>query len=552
MVSCVDTVILPDSMIVDEDFWQNKNQVSYIVNNAYKSMLSDALQRNLIVWGDFRSDELTYVNSIPATNTIRESLAELYTLNVTSENQFTSWGALYSTINTCNLVLEKAEGVMAIDPNYTKSDYLADRSQMMALRSLCYFYLVRVFRDVPVTPGVYMSDNSEMNIAQKAPAEVIDMIIEDLNNSINDAVASDAYGDWRNTGYFTKDAIQALLADVYLWKASVYHSVADYQACVNLCNTIIDTKNKVYKATHRNADAADLYNLTPSRRSYETLFGINGQNADESIFELQFNTSNSNTGLVQMYYKYANNSSTSGYVKATKTYATAGKDYIFPTYNNSMADTRFYDYIYNPGGSDEAFDVRKFVAQSGADNKSQTRDDSRTYANYDQNWVIYRLTDVMLMKAEALVQIAALEGEASESYKKNLDDATKLVVAVNKRACNDVETLKPGTTPEELEELVLIERARELCFEGKRWFDLMRYNYRHVDAAASYNVLLADQGTYVDNYEPMLDIVTKKYTSASAMKVKMMQEPYLYMPINSDEIAVNTSLKQNPVYTTEK
>ena len=58
MVSCVDTVILPDDKIVDEDYWQTKSDVSGIVAAAYNQLKTEDLQRNLIVWGDFRSDEL--------------------------------------------------------------------------------------------------------------------------------------------------------------------------------------------------------------------------------------------------------------------------------------------------------------------------------------------------------------------------------------------------------------------------------------------------------------------------------------------------------------
>ena len=32
LVSCLDTIILPDDKTVDEDFWKNKSQVSAMVN----------------------------------------------------------------------------------------------------------------------------------------------------------------------------------------------------------------------------------------------------------------------------------------------------------------------------------------------------------------------------------------------------------------------------------------------------------------------------------------------------------------------------------------
>ena len=56
LVSCVDTIILPDDKTVDEDFWQSKEDVALMVNSAYASMASEALLTRLVIWGDFRSD----------------------------------------------------------------------------------------------------------------------------------------------------------------------------------------------------------------------------------------------------------------------------------------------------------------------------------------------------------------------------------------------------------------------------------------------------------------------------------------------------------------
>ena len=106
-------------------------------------------------------------------------------------------------------------------------------------------------------------------------------------------------------------------------------------------------------------------------------------------------------------------------------------------------------------------------------------------------------------------------------------------------------------TAEELEKLVMDERARELCFEGKRWFDMLRYNYRHT-TDVRYDVILGQQGgAFAKNYDGMLKLIARKYTSGggSGVTSKMPTEPYLYMPIKQDEIDVNSLLVQNPVYS---
>ena len=100
----------------------------------------------------------------------------------------------------------------------------------------------------------------------------------------------------------------------------------------------------------------------------------------------------------------------------------------------------------------------------------------------------------------------------------------------------------------------MAERERELCFEGKRWFDLMRYCYRHMEGVDIHQKL-ADQAAWPELYKPMLDMVIRKYGSGGegdAVSYKMKGEPYLYWPIEENETKVNPLLKQNPVYIQEK
>ena len=145
MASCVDTIILPDDKTVDEDFWQTKEDVATMVNGAYAAMTSDAVLTRLIVWGDFRTDEVLRASSIESSNSTVQALDEIASVNMQTTNTYGDWAAFYSVINRCNIVLERAEEVMQIDPNYTMGDYQVDRSQMLALRAFCYFYLTKVF-----------------------------------------------------------------------------------------------------------------------------------------------------------------------------------------------------------------------------------------------------------------------------------------------------------------------------------------------------------------------------------------------------------------------
>ena len=552
--SCVDTVILPDNKTVDDDFWQKKSEVDAVVATAYAQLRDEAAIRNMIVWGDFRSDELTVTSTLPTGAAYRTALQQIYSLNIETENAFTSWYPFYSAINYCNLVLEKAEGVIAVDPDYMRGDYDANKAQMLALRAFCYFYLTRVFHDIPVTPAAYLNSSDDLNAPQYSPDDVLNMCIDDLKEASKYAISGSTYGDWRDKGYLNQDGINAILADIYLWRGSINRDASDYQACVEYCDKVIKAKKEAYeqKPTRRrfgdDEEKLDYY-LSDYSDMYSDLFGQTGQNADESIFELQFRNSNvTNRGLDQMYFRYNNASSNSyGYLKASSKFGSVDATGN-GVWNNSV-DQRLYEFVYDATSSSvEQFGVRKFVAttSAGVSNTADSHRDTRS-AVY-QNWIFYRLTDVMLMKAEALVQLYNLGGKA-EGDTRN-EEAFAICKFVNDRSLSDANktsyALKYSIYRDKMEELVLAERARELCFEGKRWFDLMRYNYRHTATKADLKKKLYEG--YVANSDEFLELALRKYAVPSAMKAKIRDERYLYMPINQDEVELNPSLVQNPVY----
>jgi hypothetical protein len=83
--------------------------------------------------------------------------------------------------------------------------------------------------------------------------------------------------------------------------------------------------------------------------------------------------------------------------------------------------------------------------------------------------------------------------------------------------------------------LVLEERQRELAFEGKRWYDLVRKALRDGETG------------------PMLDLlVERKYDSnRKAIRIKLGSINSLFFPISEREININPNLKQNEAYVTD-
>ena len=585
LASCLEHSILPNDKVVEENFWKTKEDVQSMVTSAYAAMSSESIITKLIIWGDFRSDELVG-NTTNLSGAVPDALKEIEAVNIQTTNQYAAWSDFYDVINRCNIVLEKAEKVLNEDPNYTQSDYESHCCQMLALRSLCYFYLVRTFRDVPYYEYAYTTSSQEKNLTQMAPAALLEQLIQTLEKvaANSNCLRSNNFAvrEWRRVGWFTLDGVKSLLADIYLWRASIMHSAADYQRCVELCDQVIESKRSQH-VKGRNETEEKAFPLTDNDNfndSYSTLYVQ--QNAEESIFELQ---SKNNAALCKYYYKYGSNTSTEGYLKASIIFANStdadanlGNAKVNSNTVFSTSDLRFYSSHFTATDA-SSFDVRKMVSQQEIRRKTgEARTDGRNFSNYDQNYIIYRLPDVMLMNAEALVQQMqdTIPGSSTEMKDAVVEanaelrkQAFDLVEAVNTRSCYTDDRASFGLdvawekgnrykdfTKVQMETLVMEERLRELCFEGKRWYDLMRYNYRHTEGVRydeTYGQMIAVAGStelaLPPLYKDMLELMTRALSdNRMAVQAKMRNESYLYMPIPEADINLCDKLVQNPAY----
>ena len=565
LTSCNDFLtIYPTDRVVGEDFWKTKADVNQMVDGCYKSMIDYSVQERAIMWGAYRSDELDKLSDYNDN-----TLDNISAVNLLPTNRYNDWSSFYKVINNCNIVLNHAEAVMDEDPEFTLGDYQVVRAQMLALRSLCYFYLVRAFRDVPYTTQSYEEDSQAEPLPQSAPDIVLQHCLDDLLDARQYIMRSGAYGrnDWRNWGYITRDAIHALMADIYLWRASMTHSAADYQQAIVYSDSVINAKHayyELYKEYDITETEEDIYHLEDGDRALSTIFGTNSGNSHESILEWQYNgRDNSNKALENYYYESGDENN---YRSTSILMASSLFNSVDPNANTNQAkkfylsanDYRYWNNVFEANNEEaEQMSVRKMVSDNDITNLKglnvgESKSNSRAFREFRQNWIVYRLTDVMLMKAEALVETAQSDSDAV-----NLKQAFNLVQAVNKRSMQKTatDTLKFENfkSKEDFELLVLAERERELCFEGKRWWDLMRYCYRHMEGVDARQTL-ASQGAWPALYQPMLSMIVRKYSGegGDAVSYKMKSEPYLYWPILESETKVNNLLNQNPVYIQEK
>lgn len=609
--SCEDFLtVYPTDQITEEEFWQDKNDVDNVRAAAYEQLTKAGLTAKILQWGEFRSDNLT-LYTMSNTSIMHMQNAVL----MPTESMF-DWSSFYKGINYCNLILEKGQKMVDdnVDPSFGDGDWRPIKAEMMALRALYYFYLIRAYRDVPYVSQAVTTDEQAMRASIPATPGVA--ILGDLIDSLEvckNYAATNFGSDTDNKGRFTKRSVRTLLADMYLWRGCLlknFQSKTDnYSQIVNLDDvdstgidstiTVVktaegETVNKAYTdalakecfhQAYLNAswvlddmkaeydeDIAEDNSATSEAKNqkypliliqtanngttdkvYNEIFG--NKNSSESILELQYDgTNNSNTTLSSYFSSMSSGSLSTGTMVANASFAKVGS--VEATKGFGKTDVRMLETMrYEVNGTSSSYPIVKGVA-TNIQIKSQNAEDMSEGATYDfrstqnANWPIYRLTDLMLIKAEACARYYA-----GSSMNEELYDAYDMVNCIFMR-CNPA--LRPSTdetagefiserligiyggnvdhtsadykknkTVTNLLTLIYQERQREFVGEGKFWFDLVRESEATNDPTTS---------------------LTSYMSLTTSVKNRLKQIYSLYNPVYNEEIKVNTQLIQNPIW----
>ena len=531
---------LPMNEVVLENFWTDKNDVTSVVNSCYESLETEDCLVRMGVWGEMRSDNLK-----PGSNPSDE-IIQVLKENILPTNSMCNWLIFYQTINRCNTVCHYAPHVQAIDPNYTESEMRAHIAEVSAIRALCYFYLIRTFRDVPYTSQPSIDDSQAYVLPATPFNDVLDSLITDLESVKDYAVRryylDDSSNAYQNSSRITRVAIWAILADLYLWKG-------DWDNCIKYCDLVLNFKRQQYEdRLEREGSVNDiaLFGEIPMilekpsgsntyGHSYNAIFG--DKNSFESIFELYFETNQSRMNTYVGNY-YGNRDNSTGRLAAPdflRQDVTTGQNSLF-----KKIDGRAYASI---AMESQSYYPRKFYFQSvnfttqSVTSESSIQFSSSIRSQNDANWIFYRLSDAILMKAEALIQRGNVD---TLGVAVDFQNAFHLINTVNKRAIDAspissrTDTLKLAdyvSSKVEMENLLLEERQREFLFEGKRWFDLVRMARRD------------------GNNTRLSTLVTRKYIdNVNAIKIKLANPNRIYFPYAKSELKVNPLLKQNTAY----
>ncbi|HML64035.1 MAG TPA: RagB/SusD family nutrient uptake outer membrane protein [Dysgonomonas sp.] len=377
-----------------------------------------------------------------------------------------TWISYYAGIFRCNTLLTKMEASDWSDQAATVNR-IAGEARF--IRALLYFDLVRLFERVPL-----LTAPTTDNVPQADPTDTYKLIVEDLKFAAAN-IPADAYPKAKaseNDGRVTSFAAKALLARVYLFYTGYYAKddlgVTKAEVLAGL-EDIVDSGEFDLLPTYKEMWPAASYipNVDDNKLDKS---GYAGAGNVEVIFAEKFNNTSDYNGMVDgnrwLVMLGMRNTNWSPYGKGW------GACTVNPKLVNAFAanDQRKTASIIDIAkeGIEAKYDKKDQREYTGYSNKkytptalpdgtSDTGGDNDFQISQDQDYIIIRYADVLLMAAEL-----------GSSNAQNYYDQ------VRKRAGLTTKTVSQAN--------ILEERRFEFAFEGLRYWDLLRQG---LDVAAS-------------------------------------------------------------------
>lgn len=545
MTSCEDYLTLyPTTSITEEEFWNTRNDVNNVRASAYYQLTQ--CTGKILAWGEFRSDNVELSDMSKANyRYMQEAVLQ------PSENLY-DWSAFYKGINFCNKVLEHGQQMVdkGTDPSFTNIEWQPMKAEMVSLRALYYFYLVRSFRNVPFVRHSISTDAEALVAREKAvPGQVImDSLIHEVEAVLPTAAIN--YGrNSSNKGRWTRTSIHALLADMYLWRAGMVYKGREkgFPVVNEKGDTLSAAQEKslatdLMKKTISHADyvikeqmdefklnldlnnvpqddkrRAQTYPLIQSEASSSGIFDagysdvLGSSNSSESVFELQYDGVNvKNSVITDMFY---GNSGSGGYKSGLMLANPSlfSKDApVDPAKGYGRTDMRFVSYTLrnDESAKTNAVSIVKGAAKNvfitfsgtalGDITKSTGSYSMQEASSQSTNWPVYRLSDMMTLKAEAMARLGGFglpdypERDTyrilDELFRRN-NPTADTVAASSNLFCKRLRSYKAFKADDDKDgtgwkkryedygsplKLAFNERQREFLGEGKRWYDIVR------------------------------------------------------------------------------
>ncbi|MDO6821293.1 RagB/SusD family nutrient uptake outer membrane protein [Zobellia sp. 1_MG-2023] len=410
LVSCEKELIQnPTTTKVADNFYANEAEMEEAVNAVFATLqFTGVYDTAMPAVGELPGEDA--YDETPANDGGNYGMLDDFIVIPQSSLIANVWEDTYKGIQRANIVLSRIQEVEFEDAELKQ----ARTGEMLFIRALLYFNLVRTFGDVPLIIDEVGNPQEYFGQSRTPVAEVYTQIISDLE------VAEGALPSRNdsNRGRVVKTAAQTLLGKVHL-------TLGDYSAA----------KESLLKVV--NSNAHDLI-------AVDKVFSVDNELNEELIFVVQYASGiNSNGEGSDAYRMFNPTGRQDGGMAGTKGHGVLKPDF-FALYDD--ADTR----------------KGVFVGQleSGLAYNNKIAVPTTVIGDSPSDWVVLRYADVLLMLAE-------IENELG-----NTVEATTYLNEIRNRA--DLGDYSGGTDKASLFAEIDLQRRLELVWEGHRWFDLLR------------------------------------------------------------------------------
>lgn len=426
--------LTPVSTISTSSFWKSEDDANGAVNGMY-ARLRGVTASNLYMWGESRSQNLKQSVGNDFTNLRNFD----NTLDPTAAGP--DWSSVYRVINDANYILKYVPGIGGFKSEDNKNRILA---QALTMRAFCYFVMVKTWGGLPIVTDP--TDGYDPTIIYKERAPVTDVFTL-IKKDIDQALALYPNNDFtKGRNKWSKPGTNALKGDVYLWTGKVLKGGdSDFNLALTALNNI---------------EGSDVILLPDFNR----IFDYDNKGNKEIIMANNFLRFETGGSFMANMYIDAFPPNSEPVTKALLG-TIGGGNYWTPTdevrnkfsredvrRNGSFtelysadAGTGLYTKYY--GGIVKKFDG---MVDAGA-------------RYFLDDIILYRYADVLLMKAEAQNALG--------------NDPSNAINMVRKRAfgSNYNNHIFVNGTKEQNDNAILDERLFELMYEGKYWWDILRF-----------------------------------------------------------------------------